>query len=158
MGVLTQYETDIGGLDSALVNKIGTAPLTTAASDLSGAVNELDAELGNETLPDSSKTVKGNINSLKQSLSQKVNMVRLSANLTINYADAASIGYRTTEATKIDVTGLTGYPTGKTVLGCLAWGNDIYGSIIWVDNSNYLRGASKTSATIAVNIIVLYLD
>ena len=72
MGVLTQYETDIGGLDSALVNKIGTTTLTTTAQNLSGAVNELDAELGNETLPDSSKTVKGNINSLKQSLSNLI--------------------------------------------------------------------------------------
>ena len=45
MGVLTQYETDIGGLDSALVNKIGTATLTTAAQNLSGAVNELDADI-----------------------------------------------------------------------------------------------------------------
>lgn len=84
MGVLTQYETDIGGLDSALVNKIGTTTLTTAAQNLSGAVNELDAELGNETLPDPSKTVKGNINSIKQSLSDLRTVKTATATLTTN--------------------------------------------------------------------------
>lgn len=41
MGILTQYSADIGGIDSALIDKIGLATLQTTAQDLSGAVNEL---------------------------------------------------------------------------------------------------------------------
>lgn len=48
MGVLTQYGSNIGrGIDSALVNKIGSAPLNTTAQDLSGAINELNTNLEN---------------------------------------------------------------------------------------------------------------
>ena len=43
MGVLTQYGSDIGGIDPELISKIGTDPLNTTAQNLSGAVNELDA-------------------------------------------------------------------------------------------------------------------
>ena len=43
MGVLYQYEENVGGVANALVEKIGTAPLDTEAQDLSGAINELVA-------------------------------------------------------------------------------------------------------------------
>lgn len=46
MGVLMQNDSFVGGIDSSLVNKIGTAPLDTVAQDLSGAVNELKATGG----------------------------------------------------------------------------------------------------------------
>lgn len=42
MGLLIQNGDTIGGISSELVNKIGSATLTTTASDLSGAVNELN--------------------------------------------------------------------------------------------------------------------
>ena len=45
MGILTQYNSDIGGIDDSLlslISKIGNTPLTTTATDLSSAINELN--------------------------------------------------------------------------------------------------------------------
>lgn len=44
MGVLMQNDSFVGGIDSSLVNKIGTTTLTTTAQNLSDAVNELDTD------------------------------------------------------------------------------------------------------------------
>ena len=52
MGVLMQNDSFVGGIDSSLVNKIGTAPLDTVAQDLSGAVNELKATGGGGNVDD----------------------------------------------------------------------------------------------------------
>lgn len=47
-----QNDSLVGGIDSSLVNKIGTAPLDTVAQDLSGAVNELKATGGGGNVDD----------------------------------------------------------------------------------------------------------
>ena len=47
-----QNDSFVGGIDSSLVNKIGTAPLDTVAQDLSGAVNELKATGGGGNVDD----------------------------------------------------------------------------------------------------------
>ena len=52
MGILMQNDSLVGGIDSSLVNKIGTAPLDTVAQDLSGAVNELKATGGGGNVDD----------------------------------------------------------------------------------------------------------
>jgi hypothetical protein len=48
MGVFVQYEKDIGGLEDALLDKIGTDSLNTDAQNLSGAVNEINASAKNK--------------------------------------------------------------------------------------------------------------
>ena len=48
MGVFTQYKQDVGGIDSDIINKIGSAPLTTTSKNLSGAVNELNSALADK--------------------------------------------------------------------------------------------------------------
>lgn len=45
MGLLIQNGDTIGGISSELVEKIGSATLTTTAPDLSGAVNELNTKI-----------------------------------------------------------------------------------------------------------------
>ena len=45
MGVLTQYGSDIGGIDPELISKIGTDPLNTTAQNLSGAINEHETSI-----------------------------------------------------------------------------------------------------------------
>ena len=84
MGILTQYSADIGGIDSALIDKIGSATLQTTAQDLSGAVNEhegdisdINTKVGSATLtttaPDLSGAInehEGDITSLNNSLTQ----------------------------------------------------------------------------------------
>lgn len=52
MGILMQNDSFVGGIDSSLVNKIGTAPLDTVAQDLSSAVNELKATGGGGNVDD----------------------------------------------------------------------------------------------------------
>ena len=45
MGVLVQYESNIGGIDTDVLNKIGSDTLTTTSKNLSGAVNELNSSV-----------------------------------------------------------------------------------------------------------------
>ena len=45
MGVLLQNGNIVGGIDSSLVAKIGTTPLTTIAQNLSSAINELNSTI-----------------------------------------------------------------------------------------------------------------
>lgn len=46
MGILKQYDTKIGGgIDSNIIDKIGSAELTTTSKNLSGAVNELNSSI-----------------------------------------------------------------------------------------------------------------
>ena len=45
MGILTQYNTDIGGLDDSLIAKIGAVALNTTAQDLSSAINEHEQDI-----------------------------------------------------------------------------------------------------------------
>jgi hypothetical protein len=52
MGVFVQYESDINGIDSGLVEKIGSDTLTTTSKNLSGAVNELNSSLANKATED----------------------------------------------------------------------------------------------------------
>lgn len=94
---------------------------------------------------------------LNSNLTNVPSVVNLSTNLSIDYADAETIGYRTTESTKVDIRNLQGFPTGKTIVCAYPRGyDDIYGAYLWVDNSLYLRGTSKTSRTISVTITVFY--
>ena len=48
MGVLTQYEANIGGIDTAITSKIGTESLSTTSKNLSGAINEINSGLANK--------------------------------------------------------------------------------------------------------------
>ena len=97
------------------------------------------------------------VGSISEHLTNVPSVVNLSTNLSIDYADAETIGYRTTESTKVDIRNLQGFPTGKTIVCAYPRGyDDIYGAYLWVDNSLYLRGTSKTSRTISVTITVFY--
>ena len=46
-----------------------------------------------------------------------VKSVLLTSSMTCDYADSSTIGYRSTTGDKVDITCITGYPTGKTILG-----------------------------------------
>ena len=109
-----------------------------------------------ETVQTAIDEVKGITDTINQSLATKVNVVTLSASVEVTYADTSTIGYRTTEQTKVNITTLPGYPTGKTVVATIAYGTESYGDIAFVDNSNYLRMASKTSGTKGAKVVVMY--
>lgn len=171
---------------SGAINEL--APLKDDVSTISTDIGDISADIGDETLPDTTKTVKGNINAINakvgsdtltttaqnlsgainehetdistinSNLAQKVNIAVLSTQLEINYADSNTIGYRTTETTKVDITSLQGYPTGKTYIGSSAKAVDIYGATVYVDSDKYLRGVRKISGTVQVSIYVFYKD
>ena len=96
------------------------------------------------------------VDSLSSNLAQKINIAILTTPLEMSYADTSSLGYRTTETTKVDISALSGYPTGKTYVGAVAQAMDIYGSVVYIDASKYLRGARKISGTVDVRIYVFY--
>lgn len=85
---------------------------------------------------------------------------KLETTITINYEDGMTIGHRTTDSTKVVIRYISGYPTGKTILGAVAYPTtDIYGAILWVDSSGALRGVSKVAVTdYAVTILVFYKE
>lgn len=99
----------------------------------------------------------GALNELVEQIANVPSVVNLSTNLTIDHADSATIGYRTTDSTKVALSSLQGFPTGKTVVCAYPHAyDDIYGRVLWVDNSLNLRGVSKYSCTISVTITVFY--
>ena len=87
-----------------------------------------------------------------------MNIVNLETQVTITHADSNTIGYRTTEQTKVNISNLQGYPTGKTILCAIPHTLNIYGEILWVDADGYLRGASACSETINAIVTVFYLN
>jgi len=98
------------------------------------------------------------INALSDQMANKVEVAILTTTITINYADSDSIGYRTTETTKIQLSSLQGYPTGKTIVDAIVTAkSNIQGVLLWLDTNGYIRGASKTSLTNEpISISVLY--
>ena len=141
-----------GGSVGQILYKSGAADYLTDWEDLTADKVSYDNTTSGLTATDS----QGAIDELNNSLTQKVNVVILSASVEVTYYDTSTIGYRTTETTKVDVTSLSGYPTGKTVVAMIAYGTIIFGDIAFVDNSNYLRMASKTSGTKGAKVVVLY--
>ena len=91
MGVVLRNDDLVGGIDSALVAKIGSAPLQTTAQDLSGAVNEL---------VNSSSDV---------SVTQKVSSGENIASITI---DGTTTELYATDTTYSDFTGSTSQTAG----------------------------------------------
>ena len=139
--IVTQLQAIVAGLaPNAGQISYSNATSGLSADDVQEALDEID----------------GNVDTLSNSLTQKVNVVTLSTSVEVTYSDPSTIGYRTTETTKVDVTSLAGYPMGKTVVATLAYGTEIYGDIAFVDNANYLRMASKTSGTKGAKVVVMY--
>ena len=119
-------------------DKTGCGIITT--NNVQDAVKQLDSGLVNTN----------------SSLAQKLEVATLSTQLTIDYADSSTIGYRTTELTKVNITTLPGYPTGKTITAVVAKCTDYRGAEVFVNENNDLRGVMKVSATVDVTIYVFY--
>lgn len=140
---LDDYHTEWGNIPSYTATSIyydadGKAYITD--DDVQGALDDVD---------DALTTINSN-------LAQKINIAILTTPLEMSYADTSSLGYRTTETTKVDISTLSGFPTGKTYVGAVAQAMDIYGSVVYIDASKYLRGARKISGTVDVRIYVFY--
>ena len=95
----------------------------------------------------------------------KSNLIKIAvlrSSISCAYQDTTnSIGYRTTEQTKILVTSLEGYPTNKTILANIIQCEDAdggYSYTIYIDRDNYIRATSKISSTVRFKLIVLYTD
>ena len=141
-----------GGTQGQFLKKAGAGDYLTEWGDI--AADEVSYDNTDSGLE--ADNTQEAIDSLNNSLTNKVEVVSLSTNLTIDYQDGSTIGYRTTEQTKVDITQLTGFPAGKTIVATIAKCADYRGAEVFVDGSNYLRGVMKVSATVGVTIYVFY--
>lgn len=87
--------------------------------------------------------------------------VLLTGTLNCSFSDGSTIGYRTTNADVIDITTMTGYPTGKRILGySIEYAN--MGAIGYLAIVNVMGGQisgnSKSSGTISFGIRVYYTE
>lgn len=87
-----------------------------------------------------------------------INLVVLSASVEVSFQDTSTIGYRTTEQTKVAVSSLTGYPTGHTIVGMIAQATYLYGGEAFVDGSGFIRACTKAStSSLPVKVLCFYL-
>lgn len=125
-------------------------------------INLMDEEarnlLGDETLDTTAQTCTGAINELKQSLDNKVNVVKLTTPISCTYADSSTIGFRCLVAERVDITTLTGYPTGKTIIAMIPVIVGAYLAICGIYQNKYLNINAKESGTYDVDIFVIYKD
>ena len=87
--------------------------------------------------------------------------VLLTGTLNCSYGDGSTIGYRTTNSDVIDITTMSGYPTGKNILGYSIeyanMGAIGYLAIVNVMNGQ-ISGNSKTNGNISFGVRVYYTE
>lgn len=105
----------------------------------------------------------GSTTTTKQKIdNNKIKSVLLTGSINSSYADASSIGYRNLVADIVNITTLSGYPTGKNILGfgieycCLQSNTGVLG-ILSISN-NQIRVNSKTQDTFDFGIRVYYTE
>ena len=97
-------------------------------------------------------------------VSSLVKSVLLTSSMTCNYQDSSTIGYRSTTSDKVDITGITGYPTGKKILGTVveyAYCGSV-GEYYKISQLNIVNNEtwanSKVGGTVRFDVRVYYLD
>jgi len=87
-----------------------------------------------------------------------INLVLLSTSVEVSFQDTSTIGYRTTEQTKVAISSLNGYPTGHTIVATIAYATYLYGGEAFVDDSGYIRACTKAStSSLPVKVLCFYL-
>lgn len=127
------------------------------STTVQGAIDELKIEIGDTDISSiGDGTLSGAVSELKNGLLRIARFTGIS--VTIDYQDNATIGYRTTEQTKVDLRTKSGFPTGHNILGgTIAANNDLYGSVAWIDGNYCVRAVSKESKTISVTALIFYM-
>lgn len=93
-----------------------------------------------------------------------IKSVLLTSSMSCTYTDSSTIGYRTTNNDRVQVSSMTGYPTGKTILGYIfeyAYVGNVgeYYKIALVNlNEGYVYANSKVSGTVRFGLRVIYID
>ena len=140
------------------------AEYTALGGDYSGYENTniiiTDAPNLNETANDIS--FDGGATTVKEKIDDnKIKSVLLTGSLNCSFADGSTIGYRTTNSDVIDITTMTGYPTGKNILGFSIEYSNMgaigYLAIVNVYNGQ-ISGNSKSSGSISFGIRVYYTE
>lgn len=135
----------------------GTVQSTnTAIGALTSAVQGLGTVLGSDKANISGDNI-ASPSTFRQNIGA-INLVVLSTNVEVSYQDTSTIGYRTTEQTKVAVSNLSGYPTGHTIVGMIAYATYVYGGEAFVDDSGYIRACTKAStSSLPVKVLCFYL-
>lgn len=89
-----------------------------------------------------------------------IKSVLLTGTITSDASDSATIGFRNTLANAVDLTTVTGYPTGKTILGYVIEDisyNSVSGGIGFILGTK-LSVNTKISASYEFKVRVIYVD
>lgn len=147
-------------------NKSNLALGTTATTALKGNATAQDIKYTSGV----TTTIYDVVNETQQSVDdiageiEHIKSVLLTSSMNCTYADSSTIGYRTTNTDRVQVSTMTGYPTGKTILGYIfeyAYVGSVgeYYKIALVNlNDGYVSANSKVSGTVRFGLRVIYID
>lgn len=154
----------VGGIDTGGLAKDTTLQATNTAlgnintteQSIATAINSLGQLLGNDKANISGDNIADKA-TFRTNIGA-INLVVLSVLVEVSFQDTATIGYRTTEATKVAVSSLSGYPTGHTIVGMIAQATYLYGGEAFVDDSGFIRACTKAStSSLPVKVLCFYL-
>lgn len=130
----------------------------TATLDLTTRASNCVYDNSNSDL--SATDAQGAIDEIMSGVTLKVAV--LSTTITPNIQDVDTIGYRTSETSKVVIADLPGYPAGKNIVGmipvCKQSSVAYRNAILNIDNINCLRACSVISETFDVRIYVFYTE
>lgn len=145
---------------SGTINYANMLPLSVSDStDVNTAISDNTDNIGSLsqlTTTDKSSLV-GAVNEVNGGI---VKTVLLTGSINSSYQDNNTIGYRNLQADRVNITSLTGYPTGKTILGysveyCHAQSNTSLIGIIQI-YSDVININSKTNEIFDFGIKCFY--
>lgn len=136
-----------------------TSPIMTddTGQSIAAAITALGSTLGSDKANISGDNIASPA-TFRQNIGA-INLVVLSALVEVSFQDTSTIGYRTTEKTKVAVSSLNGYPTGHTIVAMIACATYLYGSgEAFVDDNGYIRAYTKAStSSLPVKVLCFYL-
>lgn len=74
------------------------------------------------------------------------------------YADSNTIGYRSLSSERVDVTTITGYPTGATILAVITTAGQYQPSMIPAFDGTYIGCSAKNSGTYQIRVTFIYTE
>ena len=151
-GTQIDIETRLAAIETALAGLLAD----TTGQSIASAISGLGATLGSDKANISGDNIASPA-TFRQNIGA-INLVVLSALVEVSFQDTSTIGYRTTEQTKVAVSSLSGYPTGRTIVGMVAQVTYLYGGEAFVDDSGYIRAYTKAStSSLPVKVLCFYL-
>lgn len=140
-----------------------TTPIITddTGQSIASAIIALGATLGSDrALIDGSNIA--NPSAFRSAIGvNDIRVATVTGTVNTSAADASTIGYRSTSSDAVNITSLSGYPSGKTILAYIVdyayCSNGTQLALLDV-YSNYIYANSKTATTVHFSIKILYIN